>query len=161
MFASGETRSDIPIHGLVHEGKNDLLCGGFFFFSYPSSSSELKCVYVLFMFCEAYMVLKNWFNLFYFKAAILVNSHICFKTGEALESETRRDLQNYVSSSETVFSPFHIFISVVCDIRMEKKNKKLSHRVKEERDILDKIKRKKSNEIGHILHRKRLLKQTI
>jgi hypothetical protein len=44
---------------------------------------------------------------------------------------------------------------------MEKKNKKLSHRVKEERDILDKIKRKKSNEIGHILHRKRLLKQTI
>jgi hypothetical protein len=41
------------------------------------------------------------------------------------------------------------------------RNREVLHRVKEERNILHFIKRKKGNCIGHILHRNCLLKHTI
>jgi hypothetical protein len=41
------------------------------------------------------------------------------------------------------------------------RNKEVLHRVKKERNILHKIKRRKANWIGHILHRNCLLKHMI
>jgi hypothetical protein len=41
------------------------------------------------------------------------------------------------------------------------RNKEVLHRVKEERNILHTIKRRKANWIGHILRRNRLLKHII
>ena len=44
---------------------------------------------------------------------------------------------------------------------MEKRNEEVLHRIKEERNIVHTIKRRKVNWVGHILHRNCLLKHII
>jgi replicative superfamily II helicase len=79
-----------------------------------------------------------------------------------LRAYVRRSCAHFGSRLET-----HESFEMLCWRRMEKiswtdnmRNEEILQRVKEERNILQTIKRMKANWIGHILHRNCLIKHT-
>ena len=59
-----------------------------------------------------------------------------------------------------IYSYYHLFLTP-CMYQLHERNDEMSHTVHEERNILNKINKRKAKWIGHILRRNCLLKQAV
>jgi hypothetical protein len=91
---------------------------------------------------------------------------------EILSSGGKQQLAQYDSGKRQISQLLDIYniycCSIKCSRRMEKlswtdrvRNEEVLHRVKEERNIVHTVKKRKANWIGHILRRNCLLKHVI